>query len=81
MAELNVADLLLLEELVGFKFVDNAVGANEVDSEIIDRLLERSDYRMCRMRYPDTIVTMDLRGDRVDIHMNENGIIKSVKPC
>lgn len=80
MAKLNVADLLRVEEIVGFKFVDpgTAEAPNEVDIAIIQRLVERSGYAIHRIIPPNIMVTMDYRTDRVNINIDENGIIESV---
>lgn len=77
---LKVSDLLTVEELVGFKFVDNAMNPDEVDADIVTKLAYRSLYKIHRIIHPGTIVTMDFRPDRVNININEEGIIVSVGP-
>jgi len=73
---LKVSDLLTVEDLVGFKFVDSeATAPNEVDAVVIQNLVERSPYNFHRIMYPHTIVTMDLRTDRINIHINEKSNI------
>ena len=77
---LKISDLLTVEELVGFKFVNPGVAEapNEVEIDTIQRLVERGGYVTHRIIPPNTMVTSDYRLDRININIDENGIIESV---
>lgn len=77
---LKVSDLLSVNDLVGFKIVDRPIGTSEVDHDTVKRLVERSMFNQHRIIGPMTIVTMDFRPDRINIHVDKNDIVESVSP-
>lgn len=77
---LKISDLLSVNDLVGFKIVDNPIGTSEVDHDTVKRLVERSTFNQHRIIGPMTIVTMDFRPDRINIHVDKNDVVESVSP-
>lgn len=55
-----------------------AIGQGVTD-EVVNRVLRDSNSRDARVIEPGQAVTMDFRGDRVNIELNERGAITGVR--